>query len=260
LPNFYQYISFLKHQTKAKTLHGTHSPFVYQLLEEVIYKKGNYYNYDKVANLRRKLLRDKRTINVIDLGAGSKKLNNQRKINQIAKVSVKNKKWGELIYRLAVNFQPTISLELGTSLGVTTSYLALANTNGHVISLEGDPETRKIAMENFQSLNITNIKCIEGDFDTELSKLLTQLTEIDFAFLDGNHRKEPTLNYLNQILPKLKDGSCVIVDDIYWSREMTEAWQEIIKIPEFTVSIDLFHLGILFIRKKQKKEHFIIKF
>jgi predicted O-methyltransferase YrrM len=260
LPNFYQYTSFLKHRTKAKTMHGTHSPFVYQLLEEVIYKKGSYYNYDKVATLRSKLLRDKRTIKVIDLGAGSKKLNNHRKINQIARVSVKNKKLGELIYRLAVNFQPTISLELGTSLGVTTSYLALANTNGHVISLEGDPETRKIALENFHSLNITNIKCIEGNFDTELPKLVDHLTEIDFAFLDGNHRKEPTLNYLKQILPQLKNGSCVIVDDIYWSREMTEAWEEIIKMPEFTVSIDLFHLGILFIRKEQKKEHFIIKF
>jgi predicted O-methyltransferase YrrM len=260
LPNFYQYTSFLKHRTKAKTMHGTHSPFVYQLLEEVIYKKGNYYNYDKVASLRSKLLRDTRTIKVIDLGAGSKKLNNHRKINQIAKVSVKNKKLGELIYRLAVNFQPTITLELGTSLGVTTSYLALANTNGNVISMEGDPETRKIALENFHSLNITNIKSIEGNFDTELPKLLDHLTEIDFAFLDGNHRKEPTLNYLRQILPKLKNGSCVIVDDIYWSREMTEAWEEVIKMPEFAVSIDLFHLGILFIRKEQKKEHFIIKF
>jgi hypothetical protein len=41
---------------------------------------------------------------------------------------------------------------------------------------------------------------------------------------------------------------------------MTEAWEEIIKMTEFSVSIDLFHLGILFVRKEQKKEHFIIKF
>lgn len=241
-------------------MHGTHSPFVYQLLEEVIYKKGNYYNYDKVASLRSRLLRDTRTIEVVDLGAGSKKLNNLRKINQITKVSVKNKKLGELIYRMAVHFQPKLTLELGTSLGITTSYLALANTNGNVISLEGDPETRKIAIENFQSLNISNIKSIEGNFDDQLPKLLEHLSEIDFAFLDGNHRKEPTLSYLKQILPKLKNGSCVIIDDIYWSREMTEAWEEIIKMPEFTVSIDLFYFGILFIRKEQKKEHFIIKF
>jgi len=241
-------------------MHGTHSPFVYHLLEEVIYKKGNYYNYDKVAALRSQLLRDNRIIEVIDLGAGSKKLNNQRKVNQIAKVSVKNKKLGELIYRIAVFLQPNLTLELGTSLGVTTSYIALANTSGKVITMEGDPETRKIAVSNFNYLNIHNTQSILGNFDEQLPLLLEELETIDFAFLDGNHRKNPTLNYLKQILPKLKNGSCVIIDDIYWSSEMTEAWSEIIKIPEFTVSIDLFHLGILFIRKEQKKEHFIIKF
>jgi predicted O-methyltransferase YrrM len=260
LPNFYQYTSFLKHRVKAKTLHGTHSPFVYQLLEEVVYRKGNYYNYDKVAALRSQLLRDNRTIEVIDLGAGSKKLNSKRKINQIAKISVKNKKLGELIYRIAVHLQPNLTLELGTSLGVTTSYIALANTNGKVITLEGDPETRNIALTNFKSLNIQNTQSVLGNFDQQLPLLLEHIENIDLAFLDGNHRKNPTLNYLNLILPKLKNGSCVIVDDIYWSREMTEAWEEIVKMPEFTVSIDLFHLGILFIRKEQKKEHFIIKF
>lgn len=249
----------MKHQKNAKTLHGTHSPFVYHLLEEFIYRKGNYYNYDKVASLRSRLLRDKRVIEVMDLGAGSKKLGNQRRIDQIARLSVKNKKLGELIYRLGVYLQPELTLELGTSLGVTTSYLALANSKGKVITMEGDPATRKIALENFQSLNLTNIQCTPGNFDDELPKILENVDQIDLAFLDGNHRKEPTLTYLKLILPKLKNGSCVIIDDIYWSREMTEAWQEIIRMPEFQVSIDLFHLGILFIRKEQHKEHFIIK-
>lgn len=259
MPNFYQYIAFLKHRKKAKTLHGTHSPFVYQLLEEVIYRKGNYYNYDKVASLRSRLWRDKRVIDVVDLGAGSKKLGNQRRIDQIARLSVKNKKLGELIYRLSVHLQPQLTLELGTSLGVTTAYLSLANSNGKVITMEGDPSTRKIALENFQTLNLGNIQCILGNFDVELPKLLENLDQIDLAFLDGNHRKEPTLKYLKLLLPKLKNGSCVIIDDIYWSQEMTEAWEEIIHMPEFQVSIDFFHLGILFVRKEQRKENFIIK-
>jgi predicted O-methyltransferase YrrM len=260
LPNFYQYTSFLRHRAKAKTMHGTHSPFVYHLLEEVIYRKGNYYNYDKVTSLRSRLSRDERKIRVIDLGAGSKKMGDERRVSKIANLSVKNKKLGELIFRLAVHLQPEITLELGTSLGVTSCYLALANTKGKVITIEGDPETRKIAMENFQSLDIRNTQCILGNFDEKLPELLPHLNAIDLAFLDGNHRKNPTLNYLKMILPKLKNGSCVIIDDIYWSREMTEAWEEIIKMTEFSVSIDLFHLGILFVRKEQKKEHFIIKF
>jgi len=244
---------------KAKNRHGVHSPFVYKLLDEVIYFKGHYYNYDKVNSIRTRMLRDNSILKITDLGAGSKKLGQARKVSAIARTSVKNKKLGELIYRLAVHQQAGTTLELGTSLGITTSYFALANTKSAVYTIEGDPKIRQIAIQNFHSLALTNVHSIEGNFDLILDELLNNIQEIGLAFIDGNHKKEPVLNYVNKILPKIQAGGLVIIDDIYWSREMTEAWEELIRIPEFTVSIDLYYFGILFVRPGQTKEHFFIK-
>ncbi len=257
--NLYQSTAFLKHKATSKSRQGVHSPFVYKLVEEVFYLKGKFYNYDKVNGLRSRLLRDSTVIEVKDLGAGSKILGNKRSIKQIARVSVKNKKLGELIYRLAVHFHPEISIELGTSLGVTTSYLALANTKGQVYTIEGDPATRKKAIEGFQSLDLKNIHSIEGNFDEILPSLLEELPFVNLAFLDGNHRKDATLRYVDLLFPKMKNGSWMIIDDIYWSREMTAAWEEIVKNPAFTVTIDLFYFGLVFIREEQRKEHFKIR-
>lgn len=165
-----------------------------------------------------------------------------------------------MLYRLAVHIMPAVTLELGTSLGLTAAYFALANKKGKVYTVEGDPETRKIATENFNFMNIENVISLEGNFDTVLPDFCRNVEYIDLAYIDGNHRKEPTIRYVKEILPKLKNGSCLILDDIYWSKEMTEAWQEIISWPEFQVSIDLFEIGILFIRKEQEKQNFRIRF
>jgi predicted O-methyltransferase YrrM len=260
LPNYHPYQQYLKHLLKAKNRYGIHSPFVYALLENVIYKKGHYYNYDVVNAVRTKMKRDNRMISIEDLGAGSKKLANQRKIKNILSTSVKSKKTGEMLYRLAVDLNPSVTLELGTSLGLTTAYFALANKKGKVYTIEGDPETRKIALENFKAMNLDNVISLEGNFNTVLPDFCRTIDFIDLAYIDGNHRKEPTIRYVREILPKLKNGSCLILDDIYWSKEMTEAWQEIISWPEFQVSLDLFEIGILFIRKEQEKQLFRIRF
>ncbi len=260
MSNFYTISAYFKHRFRSKNRHGTHSPFVYKLLDEVFYLKGSYYNYEKINLIRNKMERDNRVLNIIDLGAGSKKLNNQRKVSDIAKTSVKKKKLAELIYRLVLHLKPVKIVELGTSLGITTSYLAIADAKNQVYTIEGDPSIRKIALENFKELNLRNIKSIEGNFDDILPELLNELEEVHFAFIDGNHRKKATLRYFNALLPKMPNGGFLVFDDIYWSKEMTEAWNEIINSEKVTVTIDLFYMGIAFIRKEQVKEHFSIRF
>lgn len=260
MSNFYTLSAYFKHRLKSKNRHGTHSPFVYKLLDEVIYLKGSYYNYEKIDFIRKKMERDPRIIQITDFGAGSKKLTNQRKIAEIAKTSVKSKKLAELLYRLVLHFKPKSILELGTSLGITTCYLASANTKCPVYTIEGDPIIRNLAIENFKELNLKNIKSIEGNFADVLPKVLQELGGVDFAFIDGNHRKEPTLRYFNALVDKMPNGGILIFDDIYWSKEMTEAWNDIVKSDKINVTIDLFYFGIAFIRKEQVKEHFTIRF
>jgi predicted O-methyltransferase YrrM len=250
---------YLKYWFLSKSAHGIHSPFVFVLYNDVIHKKGSYYSFDKIEQLRKKLLLSTKEINVTDLGAGK---SGKRTIAEIAQRSAKSPKYSQLLFRLAYHFKPEAILELGTSLGISTSYLAFANPNSKIITIEGCQNIAAEAKKNFEVLGLKNIESIVGNFDVALRAALCRLptATCQFIFIDGNHRKAPTLNYFNQCLAQKNNDSLFIFDDIHWSDEMEEAWEEIKKHPEVTVTIDLFFLGLVLFRKEQVKENFIIRF
>ena len=242
--------------------HGIHSPFVFELVRKVFIDKNEYDDYKTIELLRKELLQNNTFLQVEDFGAGSRMgLTKQRSVQQIAKSSLKKPKYAKLLYRLVKYLQPNQILELGTSLGITTSYLASANKDAAVLTMEGSTEIAIIAGKNFQQLQLKNIKLVNGNFDETLTPAIDQLSSINFTFIDGNHRKVPTLNYFQKLLTKANDQSLFIFDDIHWSKEMEEAWEEIKQHPSVTLTIDLFFIGLVFLRKEQlEKEHFVIRF
>lgn len=252
---------FLKHRFTSKTRHGTHSPFVYKLTDEVIYDIGDKSDYKRIEAQRKKLLRDDRLIQVTDLGAGSHlNKNRSRSVKQIAKNALKRPRLAQLIYRLAKDTQPELVIELGTCLGLTTAYLATALPQGKVITIEGCPQTAEVAASNFRELQLKNVELKVGNFDDLLPAVIDEKQKLDFVYIDGNHRKEATLNYFKWCLPKVHENSLLIFDDIYWSAGMKEAWEEIKQNPQVTVTIDLFWIGLVYFKKGQAKEHFKIRY
>ncbi|MBK0384497.1 class I SAM-dependent methyltransferase [Pedobacter sp. SD-b] len=254
-------VNYIKHLAKANTRHGIHSPFVYHLVDEVIYDFKEKPAYKNIENLRKKLLSDERFITITDLGAGSY-VNNlkQKQVKQLAKNALKPKKLAQLLYRLAKEFQPRNIIELGTCLGITTAYLSEAVPEAKVITLEGCPQTAGLAQENFKSLGLKNVNTSIGNFDDTLPPIIEAEQSLDFIFIDGNHRKDATINYFNWFLPHVNKDSVIIFDDIYWSGGMQEAWEMIKEHPQVTVTIDLFWIGLVFFKKDQAKEHFKVKF
>lgn len=249
------------YRVKSVNEHGVHSPFVYDLLLSTIYNKKNFYAYLQIEKLRNALTLSNQKVNCIDLGAGSKVNNTSTKsVQTILYSASKPTKYAQLLFRLVDHFQPTTILELGTSLGVSSAYMATANSKSKLITIEGCNEIANIAKTNFQKLELNNIEQVVGNFDEVLPDILKNINQLDFVFFDGNHRKEPTLNYFKQCLGKANEKSIFIFDDIYWSAEMQEAWEEIKKNEKVTVSLDLFYMGIIFFRKEQVKEHFIIRY
>lgn len=241
--------------------HGVHSPFVYKLVTEIIYDKAKPDDYKLVKNTRRKLLKDSRIIETTDLGAGSLlKKSNKRKVKEIAAGAAKPAKYGKLLYRLAKHFKPRKVLELGTSLGISTLYLALGNREDKVISVEGCPACAAIAKKNFSEAGAGNIELQVGNFDNVLPEILSREHAFDLIFIDGNHREEPTLRYFKEFLSHIDNDSIIVFDDIHWSDEMEDAWAEIKKHPLVTVTVDLFFFGLVFFRKEQRKQDFIIRF
>ena len=252
---------YIKYRIKAGNEHSMHSPFVFDLAIKVLYDKAPFYCFDNIEALREVLLSIDNTIEVTDFGAGSAvHKSNKRKISDIVKHSAKKEKYGQLLFKLVNYFQSKTILELGTSVGISTLYLASPNSKAKVITIEGCPQIAKVAQTNFDKLKIKSIDMRVGRFDDVLPSVLKEEAQLDFVFIDGHHLKQPTIKYFEMVLKNLHNNSVLVVDDIYWSEQMTEAWEYIKQHPSVTVTLDMFYLGIVFFRKEQVKEHFIVKY
>ena len=255
---------YLNYQFKASNGkgHGIHSPFVFDFIINVLNDKKHYDCYEKIETLRNELINDLQIIHVDDFGAGSTVMKlNERKISDIARSSLKPKKYAQLLFRIIQHYKPQTIIELGTSLGITTSYLASGNKNATVYTCEGSSSIAGIAQNNFDNLHLKNIQLIQGNFDETLPPLLGKLNKIDFAFVDGNHRKEPTLNYFYQLLTHSYSSTIFIFDDIHWSAEMEAAWLQVQKHKSVTLTIDLFFIGIVCLTNDIKvKQQFSIRY
>lgn len=242
--------------------HGIHSPFVYQFVRDVLIDKKKYYAYSQVEQVRKRMLKDDSIISVEDKGAGSAVAKTKaRRISEIARTSLKPKKYAQLLFRMVNFYQPQNILELGTSLGITTSYLATANPNANVFTIEGAPEVADKAVANFNSQQLSNVHIVRGSFEDTLQSALNAMQKVDFAFIDGNHRKAPTLQYFEQILQNSHNDTIFVFDDIHWSQEMEEAWAVIRKHAAVTCTIDLFFIGIVLLKREFKQpEHFRVRF
>ncbi len=256
-----KYIHHFIHASNGRG-HGIHSPFVFDFIRHVLIDKRQFYAYKKVEDWRFILLSDNTGLEITDYGAGSANGNAKtKKISAIARQAAKPAKWGQLLFRIVNYYQPGTIIELGTSLGLSAAYMAMANNKARLITCEGSPAIASVARRNFDAMALSQVEIVVGNFDDKLQDILDGLTTVDLAFIDGNHRKVPTLKYFNQLLNKRSDQSILIFDDIHWSDEMELAWSEIKAHPEVMMTIDLFFIGLVFFRKEFKvKQHFALRF
>ncbi len=254
----YQLLQYIKFLLKSTNQHGVHSPFVYNLITKCFYDKTEYTAYKHILNYKNALLKNKTGIKVTDLGAGSQMMKqNERIISSMAKNAGSTNKRAKLLYRLVNYFNSKIILELGTSLGIATHAMSLANQETKITTIEGCSNISEFSKANFKRYHLNNIDVKTGDFNKVTSQL--QTNNYDLVFFDGNHQKEATLSYFETFLQTINNDSVFIFDDIYWSKEMTQAWEIIKQHPKVSVTIDTFFWGFVFFRKEQVKEHFIIR-
>ena len=252
--------SYLKFLWNSKNQHGVHSPFVFNLVTKCFYDKKKYPEYSILKSYRKSLLQNKNTIEVTDFGAGSRVFkSNTRSINKIAKNAGISSKRAKLLFRIVNYFQPETILEIGTSLGLATSALALGNPRSYLLSIEGCNKTISIAQNSFNKyFTEFNYEFINTEFDWFLKN--TNKVDIwNLIYFDGNHSQKATLEYFELLLPTITNDSVWVFDDIHWNLDMENAWKIIQNHPKVTVTIDTFQWGIVFFRQEQEKEHFIIR-
>ena len=257
---FFKISSYLKFIYNSKNRHGIHSPFIYDLVTKCFNDCTYRSEYDVLKFYRKSLDHNKNFINVKDFGAGSKVFKtNRRQISRIAKTAGISQKNAQLLFRIVQYFQPETILEIGSSLGLATSALALGNKSAKITTLEGCAETANQCQIQLEEFKLENVNLILIEFAGYFHTLDNLQPAIDFIYFDGNHSCDATLNYFERLLPTITNKSVWIFDDIHWSADMEKAWHHIKMHPTVTVTIDTFQWGIVFFRTEQAKENFVIR-
>jgi predicted O-methyltransferase YrrM len=254
---FFQFRSYFSYWLDAVDEHSLHSPFFFDLYTQVIKKKQPPAGQEKFEVLRKKLLGDKRLIAAVDNGSGSSAPG--QNIGAITKTSLSPVQLSDLYAGIIRHFKATNIVELGTSFGINTLYLA-QNKASQVTTFEGSPEVAEIARLTFEFATAGNIKLIIGNIDHTLPEFLQSVRKIDFVLMDANHRYQPTVNYFGQLVTKIRETSVVVVDDIHYSKEMEQAWNQLKKHKLVYGSADLFRCGILFFDPSLNKQHVILQY
>ncbi len=257
---------YLPWRLRAKSRHGTHSPFLYKFLDQCLYADRNEAAFIIPETHRKNLRKDHTVISYPDPGAGSRlralpghNPAKQVEIRHIARTSLQKPSYCRLYYRMVRYFGYGNILELGTSLGVTTSYMSLANTAARIHTIEGAEPIATYAKDYFRRHNFPGITLFRGNFDNVLEDIVAG-NYYDMVFIDGNHKGEKVLEYFSLLTKHIHKGSVIIVDDIRWSNSMLRAWRDITASPLVTLSLDLFHTGMVFFDTRLSKENFCIKF
>jgi predicted O-methyltransferase YrrM len=252
-----RYIRYTYHAVNA---HSIHSPFVFDLYTRCIKSRTDENASNTIGSLISKMRNDNRVLTVTDYGTaegntGTRKLS----VQYIAKNYSSSKYKAELLCRLVSYFKPRTILELGTSLGIGTTALSLGFPQAHIITLEGSAEIASAAKENFIFNGLKNIEIITGEFNSSLKNALRKLSSVDIVYIDGNHRSGPTLNYFKECLSASNENTVFIFDDIHWSADMEEAWDKIKQHDSVTVTVDLFTVGLVFLKPGIARQHFTLK-
>ena len=255
---WYQIIQYIKFLCRSTNQHGVHSPFVFSVITKCFYDKTNYEDYKSIARYRKELLSNTNRIKVNDLGIGSQKItSNERSIAKMAKYAGTTFSRAKLIYRITNYFKPKQILELGTSLGIACYAMHKGFPESKITTVEGCENIYTFTKQSFLKNNINNTELINNSFKSVIKDVNKK--SFDLIFFDGNHQKEATLKYFEALLSTIHNDSVFIFDDIYLTKNMTKAWEDIKSHPKVKVTIDTYYWGFVFFRSEQKKEHFSIR-
>ncbi len=249
-------LSALSFYKRAKSVYQIHSPFLFEFCSQVLDESDRYYAYEYIETERQIFLQNDNEIDFLELGAGNTGIN-KRKISEISKTSLSSPWQCEILFKLAKFHKSETILEIGTSLGISCAYLAAGNRAAEVYTLEGNPSSLEIAQKLWDKLELDHICPILGNFDHTLDDTLSMISQVDLAFIDGNHREAATVDYFERILEKSSDQAILVIDDIYWSVGMQKAWDRIKNNKKVRATIDCYYFGIVFLDDRFKNQQHI---
>ncbi len=248
---FFRLVNYLSYQLKAKGRHSVHSPFVYQFINECIIP-ARKLRFSDIEKLRNQFLSNHQLIEVVDLKNQTSRL---MRISSVAATSVSSARFSSFLYLLARHIKANSALETGTSLGINTLYLSKSDLK-KITTIEWSQIMASLARKNLPN---RRIRLITGDMYKVLEEEIVRIKP-DFYFFDADHHSSAIAFCIDLVLRHTPALKCIVVKDIYWSKDMKEMWQALVQDPRFVLSIDLFHAGVLFPKLDMPKQHFTLHF
>ncbi len=252
--------TYSRHLRRAKTRFKVHSPFVFELVDDILRNLPEEDFMNDIEHLRTEMKQSGEMLIKTDLGAGGQKNRHyELPLRHIARTSLQNSRSCRRMLALARFIGARNMLELGASLGISSLYLAKGLPDAKLSTIEACPQTAAKARENFNKLDAHNIDLIVKDAGEAIRSFGVEQEPFDFVYFDANHRYKPTLEYFNAMLKYSHEGSVFVFDDIHWSEEMSKAWSEIIQHDKVSISLDFYSFGLLFFRKRFERQNFRLK-
>lgn len=245
---------YFLYRIRARNKHSVHPPTLFSFAEKVL-PAARRIRYKAAEKERKRLKTSLQIIDFVDYGKNGVLL--QKKISDIAKKSLKPKKYARLLSAIVAHQNAKTVLELGTSLGITTAYLGMQKDTA-VTTLEGDPNVAEVAHSIWNLLGHTNITSVVGSFEKTLETVIHQ--QYDVIYIDGNHKLEPTLRYFDQLQAASHPKTLFIFDDIHYSHQMEQAWEAIQQDDRVYSTIDLFFIGLVYIDPALSKQHITLAY
>jgi precorrin-6B methylase 2 len=219
--------------------YGVHSPFTYGLITKVIEEKTPYYVFDDIENFRKILLFP------------------ENKTRILTAKETQHKNYGALLFRLVNFFKSQTVLQIGSSTGIMSLYLALPLRNSCMCyALEERKGLLKCIMDFTDENHLQNLHFMEGDYNECLSQLKTTVDAFDLIFINQTGNPDKTMAGIELVKPFIHKNSILIIDGIARNKDMKDLWKKIKNHPETRLTIDLLALGIVFFDEKLHKKHY----
>lgn len=212
----------------------------------------------RIEKLRGELAASGETVALVDYGAGgpndtrsAEEMRQGRRVEStigaVCRMASKPPFWARLLFNVVHEYRPERGVELGTCLGISAAYQGTAMKaagRGRLYTLEGAESLATLSQRNLGVLGLDNVTVVAGRFDQTLDSVLKQQGPLDYAFIDGHHDEQATVEYFRKLLPCLSPGALLVFDDITWSPGMRRAWQAICADPRVRVAVDLRAVGL----------------
>jgi predicted O-methyltransferase YrrM len=247
--------SYLRFLWFSKNQHGIHSPFVYHLITRCFYNKAHFKTYQLWDKVQQYLLSSKEYL-IYNVEA-KPKFRKKQTVAQLAKDSSFSKKRARLMIRLADYLNVENALELGTGLGLTSISMA-GSGKVKLKTVENNLVFSEFAQTQFEKLGLNSISCIHSNFEKFHSELQPK-EKFDLVFIHVNQSGTTTLSYFESLLIHKHNDTLFVLEGIHSSSDMEKLWKQIQNHPQVQVTIDTFQWGLVFFRKEQVKQHFVIR-